>query len=127
MSLEVVDMNFFNPAVVWVLIPIAAIVAKTFKSWLAMKAQQQSLGASNHELEREVASLRKDREALLQRLENIEAIVVSQTWNVLHDNSLPPAEKEHRVAAAVRRELAPVPSAPSNQQRAEQLAQRLQG
>jgi hypothetical protein len=127
MPQEASDMNFFSPQVIWVLIPIAAIFAKTLKSWLQLKAQQQSLGASNHELEREVATLRKDREALLERLENIEAIVVSQTWNALHDNSLPPVEKEHRVAAAVRRELAPAASIPSNQQRAEQLARRLQG
>jgi len=112
---------------VWVLIPVVAILSGVLKTWLKVQSQQRVLGASNHELEREVATLRKDREALLERLENIEAIVVSQTWNVLHDPSLPPAEKEHRVAAAVRRELAPVASAPSNQQRAEQLARRLQG
>jgi hypothetical protein len=111
----------------WVLIPIVAILSGVLKTWVKVQSQQRVLGASNHELEREVATLRKDREALLERLENLEAIVVSQTWNVLHDNSLPPAEKELRVASAVRRELAPVASAPSNQQRAEQLAQRLQG
>jgi hypothetical protein len=112
---------------VWVLIPVVAILSGVLKTWLRVQSQQRVLGASNHELEREVATLRKDREALLERLENIEAIVVSQTWNVLHDNSLPPAEKELRVASTVRRELAPAASAPSNQQRAEQLAQRLQG
>jgi hypothetical protein len=112
---------------VWVLIPIVAILSGVLKTWVKVQSQQRVLGASNHELEREVATLRKDREVLLERLENIEAIVVSQTWNVLHDHSLPPVEKELRVAAAVRRELAPAASAPSNQQRAEQLAQRLQG
>jgi hypothetical protein len=112
---------------VWVLIPVVAILSGVLKTWVKVQAQQRVLGASNHELEGEVATLRKDREVLLQRLENLEAIVVSQTWNAVHDNSLPPAEKELRVAAAVRRELAPAPSAPSNQQRAEQLAQRLQG
>jgi hypothetical protein len=111
----------------WVLIPIVAILSGVLKTWVKVQSQQRVLGASNHELEGEVATLRKDREVLLQRLENLEAIVVSQTWNVLHDNSLPPAEKELRVASTVRRELAPVPSAPSNQQRAEQIAQRLQG
>ncbi len=109
----------------WVIIPVVAILAGTFKTWLRMKAQQQVLRASNRELDQEVAGLRQDRDALSQRLENLEAIVVSQTWNVLQDNSLPPAEKEHRVAATVRRELGP--TGPSNQQRAEQLARRLQG
>ena len=111
----------------WVLIPVVAILSGVLKTWVKVQSQQRVLGASNHELEREVATLRKDREALLERLENIEAIVVSQTWNVLHDNSLPPAEKELRVASTVRRELAPAPSAPSNQQRAEQIARQLQG
>lgn len=120
-------MHLFGSSAMFVLIPIVAILAGTFKSWLRMKAQQQVLGASNHELERDVATLRKDRDTLLERLENLEAIVVSQTWNVVHDHSLPPAEKEYRVAAAVRREVAPAPSVPSNQQRAEQLARRLQG
>jgi hypothetical protein len=120
-------MYFFSSQAVWVLIPLAAILAKTVKSWIHMKAQQQVLGASNHELERDVATLRKDRDALLERLENLEAIVVSQTWNALHDHSLPPAERELRVASAVRRELGPAASAPSNQQRAEQIARQLQG
>jgi predicted methyltransferase len=115
----------YVPQDLWVLIPVVAILSGAFKTWLKVKAQQRVLGASNRELEQDVAALRKDREALLVRLENIEAIVVSQTWNALHDTSLPPAEKEHRVAAAVHRELGPV--TPSNQQRAEQLARRLQG
>jgi len=113
------------PFEAWVIIPVIAILAGTFKTWVRVRAQQQVLGASNRELEREVAEIRRERTDLLQRLENLEAIVVSQTWEVVHDNSLPPVEKEHRVASTVRREIAPV--APNYQQRAEQLARRLQG
>lgn len=109
----------------WVLIPIVAILSGVLKTWVKVKAQQQVLGASNKELEQDVAELRKDRVALQNRLENLEAIVVSQTWNVVHDHSLPPEEREMRVASTVRRELGP--SVPSNQQRAEQLASRLRG
>jgi hypothetical protein len=112
---------------IWVLIPIVAILSGVLKTWVKVQSQQRALGATNRELDQEIAALRKDRDVLRERLENIEAIVVSQTWNAVHDNSLPPAEKELRVASTVRRELAPVPSAPSNQQRAEQLARRLQG
>jgi len=112
------------------LIPIVAIVAATvagtIKTWMKLKAQQQSLGASNRELERDVAELRKDRASLLERLENLEAIVVSQTWEALQDHSLPPPERERKVASTVRRELGPA-AAPSFQQRAEELARRLQG
>jgi len=111
----------------WVLIPVVAILSGVLKTWVRVKAQQQVLGASNKELEQDVAAMRRDRDALQSRLENLEAIVVSQTWNVVHDHSLPPEEREMRVASTVRRELAPVPSGPSNQQRAEQLASRLRG
>jgi hypothetical protein len=111
------------------LIPIVAILAGTItgtiKTWMKIKAQQQSLGASNKELEQDVAALRKDRVTLLARLENLEAIVVSQTWDAIHDHSLPPPERERRIASAVHREVEP--SLPSNQQRAEQLAGRLRG
>jgi peptidoglycan hydrolase CwlO-like protein len=111
----------------WVLIPITAILSGTLKSWLRLKARQQALGASTHELEREVAALRTTRAELVERIENLEAIVVSQTWGALHEKGLSPAEQERKVAAAARRELAPPPepAAAANQQRAEQLAQRL--
>lgn len=109
---------------VWVLIPVVAILAGTFKDWMKIRARQRALGASNEELEKEVTAMRKERGAMIQRLENLEAIVVSQTWDALHDNSLPPAEKERRIASTIHRELAP--SGPSDQQRAEQLARRLQ-
>lgn len=111
----------------WVIIPVIAILAGTFKTWLRIRTQQHVLGASNRELEREVAAIRKDRDAMLERLENLEAIVVSQTWDAVHDSSLPPAEREHRVASAIRRDLGPAAAAPNFQQRAEQLARRLQG
>jgi hypothetical protein len=113
------------PNDLWALIPIVAILSGVLKSWVKVKAQQQVLGASNKELEQDVAAMRRDRDALQNRLENLEAIVVSQTWNAVQDHSLPPAEREMRVASTVRRELGPV--APSNQQRAEQLASRLRG
>ncbi|HEY3571498.1 MAG TPA: hypothetical protein VGP73_26470 [Thermoanaerobaculia bacterium] len=115
----------------WVLIPVVAILAGTFrrvvKTWMVLKAQQQTLGASNRELEQEVTALQKDRESMLQRLENLEAIVVSQTWDALHDHSLPPQEKELKVASAARRELGTAAATPSYQQRAGELARRLQG
>ena len=110
---------------VWVFIPIVAILAGTFKSWVKIRMQQRMLGASNQGLEKEIAEIRKEREVLRQRLENLETIVVSRTWDAVHDHSLPPADQERQVASAVRREIAP--AAPDYQQRAEQLARRIQG
>ncbi len=115
------------PGELWVLIPVVAILSGVLKTWVKVQSQQRVLGASNHELERDVATLRKDRDALLERLENLEAIVVSQTWNVVHDNSLPPAEKELRVASAVRRELGPAASTPPTSSAPSSSPSRLQG
>ena len=65
-------------------------------------------------------------DAVLAMSQNKQAIVVSQTWEAVNAHSLPPADQERRVASAVRRELGTAP-APSYQQRAGELARRLQG
>src|SRR5436305_1279028 len=79
---------------IWVLIPITAILAGTFKEWVKFKATQRQLGASTDELEREMAAMRQLNEVLQERVQNLEAIVVSQTWDALHDHGLAPAERE---------------------------------
>lgn len=111
----------------WVLIPVVAILAGVLRDWLKVRAKQKSLGASTSELEREVAALQKEREAILDRLQNLEAIVVSQTWDAVNDRTLTPPERELKVASTVRREIAAPASEAVNQQRAQQLAQRLRG
>ena len=111
----------------WFLIPVVAILSGVLREWIKVRARQQNLGASTIELEREVAALKKEREVILDRLQNLEAIVVSQTWDAVNDRSLPPAERELKVASAVRREVASPATEAVNQQRAEQLAQRLRG
>jgi len=125
MAREVFGMYPFHEF--WVLIPVVAILSGVVKTWLRVKTQQRVLGASNRELEAEVAAMSKEHQAVRERLENLEAIVVSQTWNVLNDPSLPPPEREQRAAATARHELGPTPAGPVNQQRAEQLARRLRG
>jgi hypothetical protein len=113
---------------IWVpLIAIAAMATRAFRSWLRFQATQRQLGASTHDLEREVASLRQTHETVLERLQNLEAIVVSQTWEALHDHGLTPPERDLKVASVARRELKAPDALAANQQRAEQLAHRLQG
>ena len=112
---------------IWVLIPITAILAGTLKEMAKFKATQRQFGASTDELEREVAAMRQTNETLLDRIQNLEAIVVSQTWNALHEPGLAPAERELKVASVAHRELKPPDPSAANQQRAEQLARRLQG
>jgi hypothetical protein len=111
----------------WVLIPLAGILAGVMREWIKVNARQRTLGASTQELEKEVAGLRKEREAILDRLQNLEAIVVSQTWEAVHDRALSPAERDLGVSSTVRREIAPPDTETLNRQRAEQLARRLQG
>jgi len=111
---------------VWVLIPVVAIAAKSFRSWMSFKSTQRELGTSTRELEQEVAELAKARAELAERVQNLETIVVSQTWSVLQDKGLTPPERDLRLATAAHRELGPPDASAVNQQRAEDLARRLQ-
>ena len=111
----------------WVLIPVVAILAGVLRDWVRVRAKQKTLGASTSELEREMTALQKEREVILDRLQNLEAIVVSQTWDAVNDRSLTSSERDLKIASTVRREIAPPASETVNQQRAEQLAQRLRG
>jgi hypothetical protein len=113
----------------WVLIPIVAILSGTIRRWMVFQARQRQLGASTKELEQEVAALAKARAELTERVQNLETIVVSQTWGALQDRGLSPAQRELKVATVAHRELGPPADseiATANQQRAEQLARRLQ-
>jgi outer membrane murein-binding lipoprotein Lpp len=111
----------------WALVAVAAILAGVISEWFKVRTKQRHLGASTSELEREVDAMKKEREAILDRLQNLEAIVVSQTWDALHDKSLAPAERDLRVASTARHEIAAPDTESVNRQRAEQLARRLQG
>jgi hypothetical protein len=110
----------------WLLIPLAAILSGTFRQWLRSRETERRLGTSTRELEAEIAGLTKTNADLNLRLQNLETIVVSQTWRVLNDPNLPPAERNLQLATAAHRDLGPVDLAQANQQRAEQLARRLQ-
>lgn len=74
------------------LIPIFAILLGAWKEYYRFQAEQQRLGASNQELEGELDHLRKDREALRRRVENLEAIVTSRLWEAARDGA-PPVER----------------------------------
>lgn len=110
----------------WVLIPIAGIFAGLLKDLVRIRAKQQDLGTSNRELEKVVDELRQTNQTLAQRVENLETIVVSQTWNAVSAPASD-AERQLRLAAAVRHEVhAPAPEE-VNRQRAADLARRLGG
>ncbi len=111
----------------WVLIPITGMLAGVFREWIKVRSQQQQLGQSSDELEKMVADLKKTLEVQQLRLQNLETIVVSQTWDVLHDREMPPAARERLVEATVRHEVRDPDADDRNRHRAEQLARRLQG
>ena len=117
------------PAEIWFIIPVVAILAANFRRFAIYRAQQRQLGASTTELEKEVAALSRAKAELAERVQNLETIVVSQTWGALQERGLSPAERELKVAAAAHRDMGPRAAddaAAANQQRAEQLARRLQ-
>ena len=92
--------------------------------WLKLKAQQRALGTSNRELELKVERLEQANAEYAQRFENLEAIVVSQTWNALPEPRLSEVDR-HRPVVGSRQE----PHAPAgediNRQRVADLAHRL--
>ncbi|HWM92784.1 MAG TPA: hypothetical protein VN493_18615 [Thermoanaerobaculia bacterium] len=108
---------------IWVLIPIFGIMAGTFKEWLKFREKQNQLGNSTHNLEKLVAELRQRDQDQVERIENLEAIVVSQTWDVLQDKVLSPVDRERRLVSVAHREM-PVPPVPDSE-KVEVLARRL--
>ncbi|HYU30741.1 MAG TPA: hypothetical protein VEW48_01140 [Thermoanaerobaculia bacterium] len=112
---------------VWVFIPIVAILARVFRDYIRLQTQQRALGTSNQELEKVVEELRRTNSTLAQRVENLETIVVSQTWNALNAPGATDAERQQKLAAVVRQEVHAPATEEMNRQRAEQLARRLGG
>lgn len=112
---------------IWALIPIAGICARVFRDYIKLQTQQRALGTSNRELEKEMEGLRQANQTLAQRVENLETIVVSQTWNAVNAPGASEAASPPRIAAAVRHEVHAPPTEEMNRQRVEQLARRLGG
>jgi uncharacterized protein YlxW (UPF0749 family) len=112
---------------IWVLIPITAIFARVFRDYIKLQTQQRVLGTSNRELEKVVEELRQTNQTLAQRVENLETIVVSQTWNAVNAPVPSDAERQQRLAASVRHEVHTPATEEMNRQRAADLARRLGG
>lgn len=122
-------MGYFMPFI-WVLIPLAAILAGAFKEWLKFKEKQHQLGNSTASLVQEVAELKAlvegtsaDRTILLNRIQNLETIVTSQVWDVMQDDNTSFEEKKLEVGAIKPRIELP-PREDETTQKAAQLARR---
>ena len=108
----------------WILIPLFALLVGAFSEWLKFKEKQNKLGASTHELEATLTDQQQALEAAQRRIQNLEAIVTSQMWDVVHDDTLSEPEKERALAEA-RIHLAPPPDERSDADKVEQLARRI--
>lgn len=77
----------------WILIPLAGIALAGFAEWLKFKRHTTSLGESTLELsasvealKQEIEELRQERVRLVQRIQNLEAIVTSEAWETLESD-----------------------------------------
>ena len=116
-------MEYFWPFS-WVLIPLLAILVGAFKEWLKFKEKQTQLGTSTEGLEKKVAAQQEELKQAQRRIQNLEAIVTSQMWDVVHDGTLPEPEKQ-RALAASQVHLDPAPEEPDDAERVAQMARRL--
>ena len=121
------DPNVALPVILVFSIPIIAILSGVAKQWLKVRAEQRALGASNQDQEQKLERLERVNADLAQRIEDLEAIVVSQTWGAIQEPGLSETDRERRLAAAVRREVHAHPAGEVNRQRAADLARRLAG
>jgi hypothetical protein len=84
---------------VWVLIPLIAIGSGAFISVAKLRVEEaKHKKASSPDLaqltETIRAELRAQQQTLEKRVANLEAIVTSQTWDVLHDAKLSSEDKK---------------------------------
>lgn len=74
------------------LIPIVAILAGMFSEYLKFKGKQAQLGASTEQVGDDLKQLRAElageNERLRRRVENLEAIVTSKSWDQITGDPL---------------------------------------
>jgi len=79
-------------------IPILGIALAGYKEWLKFKSKHRELGTSTREVEQRIeglqdrlAHLEQERDALQERVQNLETIVTSEAWIAKHDDSAEPS------------------------------------
>lgn len=111
-------------AYIWVLIPLAGIMAGMWSEWLKFKEKQARLGSTAESLESSFGELSRklesQNEALISRIQNLEAIVTSADWDRLTEVEAPAALPEPEPEI-----LLPDPEE-ENREAAERLARRVQ-
>ncbi|MCB0720556.1 MAG: hypothetical protein KDD65_19070 [Bacteroidetes bacterium] len=118
---------------VWVLIPLAAIIVGGITEIVKQQNKRADrLGQSNDELSQSLSTLRsqldrmeENQEAYQRRLQNLEAIVTNQVWDIVHEPSQSAEEKRANIAGSGLLDSAAGYESESDARRAEQLAKRL--
>ena len=109
---------------IWVLIPLFGIMAGMWSEWLKFKEKQAMLGSTAESLEASFDELSKklerQNEALVTRIQNLEAIVTSADWDRLTEIDARAALPEPKPEI-----LLPDPEE-ENREAAERLARRIQ-
>jgi hypothetical protein len=106
----------------WVLIlPIIAILVGGFSEWLKFREKQVKLGASTKDLEHTVAEQQKALDTATRRIQNLEAIVTSQLWDDVHDETMPEVEQRRARTQA----LLPLDEPDDDAERVARMARRL--
>lgn len=107
-----------------IILPTLGILFVGYKEWLDYKAQRQTLAPTAEEMKERFQSLHErlkdleqERDALQERVQNLETIVTSETWIADHDDlaelgelTLPPdresdLEREAEHSAEIARRL----------------------
>ena len=100
---------------IWILIPLGGILAGAFSEWLKFKqAQLEStahLSGEVDDLTSKMVEIGGERDRLVERVQNLEAIVTSQMYDAvvspgsripLEDDELPADEQVKRIARRLR-------------------------
>jgi biopolymer transport protein ExbB/TolQ len=113
---------------VWVLIPLIAIGSGAFITVAKLRAEEAKNRASSPDLSQAIesikAELRKQQQSLERRVANLETIVTSQTWDVLHDSRLNSDEKK-LLTQTLRTEIEELKDGVSDTRKVELLVDRL--
>ena len=96
----------------------------TFATWLQHKEKQAKLGGSANELGEVIATQQAALEAAERRIQNLEAIVTSQSWDALPAAGLAKGVEQNALPTG-RIELDDSEEAESDAKRAARLARRV--
>ena len=103
---------------------LAGLGFAAFGIWVASKQKETQIGIATSELGQTISSQQKALEEAQRRIQNLEAIVTSQEWDVVHDEGLSKA-KNQPARSQARLDLDVLEAEPSDTERAAQITRRL--